>query len=356
MLNSEASSANFRELVLPFLGEHDFGRDTELLLLRGGANNRVYQVTASGRKAVLKHYFKNPDDPRDRFRSERAFYEFVSARAIGCTPEPLAWESDLRLGLFSFIEGRKLRPEEVNARAVSQALAFILRLNDSRQDNTATHIPIASEACFSISEHLNSIQKRVMRLQAVEGRTEVEAQAAAFIGEQLQPAWEEVRETISRAGGTSLERVLARHQSCLSPSDFGFHNALTSATGELVFFDFEYAGWDDPAKLVCDFFCQPELPVSREHWDNVVNSISSAFESDGSLRERAKLLLPAYEIKWCCIMLNEFVRSEQARREFAAGAAVDRRAVQLDKARRALAKLESLRDEGRLFNGSAPND
>jgi len=57
------------------------------------------------------------------------------------------------------------------------------------------------------------------------------------------------------------------------------------------------------------------------------------------LVDRAALLLPAYQIKWCCIMLNDFVRSEQARREFAAGGAVDRRAIQLEKA---LRKLESM--------------
>ena len=28
------------------------------------------------------------------------------------------------------------------------------------------------------------------------------------------------------------------------------------------FIDFEYAGWDDPSKLICDFFCQPAVKAT----------------------------------------------------------------------------------------------
>jgi hypothetical protein len=339
MLTSPPSLAEFQNSALPFLKAQDFDEKVELLLLRGGANNRVYLVTDSKRKAVLKHYFTNPNDPRDRFHSERAFYEYLSAHTV-CTPKPLAWHSGLRLGLLSFIEGRKLQPEEVNGSAVNQALKFIVELNKLRHSDKAAQIPIASEASFSVSAHLDSIQGRVGRLEIVKGDTEVEAQAIAFIRDELQPAWREVRDKILSTAGSHFTRVLAATERCLSPSDFGFHNALLSGNSELFFFDFEYAGWDDPAKLVCDFFCQPELPVAREYWREVVHAIGSEFPSDPTFAERATALLPAYEIKWCCIMLNDFVRSELARRQFAAGSAVDRRAIQLDKARRALSKLK----------------
>jgi hypothetical protein len=123
---------------------------------------------------------------------------------------------------------------------------------------------------------------------------------------------------------------------CLSPSDFGFHNALLTADG-LKFFDFEYAGWDDPAKLCCDFFCQPQLPVALTHWELFVNGLAVALGAK-DLPARARLLVPAYQIKWCCIMLNEFLRGEQSRREFAlgGGAAEERKRIQLDKAQAAL--------------------
>ena len=62
-----------------------------------------------------------------------------------------------------------------------------------------------------------------------------------------------------------MDHPLDTQESVLSPSDFGFHNALLGPDGKLCFIDFEYAGWDDPAKLICDFFCQPQTPVPQAH-------------------------------------------------------------------------------------------
>ena len=143
MLKTESSLEDFRETALPFLRQHGFGHELELSLLRGGANNRVYRISDSRRSAVLKHYFVNPSDPRDRFRSEKALYELLWTRGVRRTPEPIGWDSQLRLGLLSFIEGRKLQPEEVTRSAVNQAIDFILELNQSRTD--AEQIPVASE-------------------------------------------------------------------------------------------------------------------------------------------------------------------------------------------------------------------
>jgi len=55
-----------------------------------------------------------------------------------------------------------------------------------------------------------------------------------------------------------MAQALPADETCLSPSDFGFHNALVDPSGALSFLDFEYAGRDDPAKPVSDFFCQPK--------------------------------------------------------------------------------------------------
>ena len=62
---------------------------------------------------------------------------------------------------------------------------------------------------------------------------------------------------------------------CLSPSDFGFHNAILANDGRLRFIDFEYAGWDDPSKLICDFFCQPAVPAPPQAFDRFATAIAA---------------------------------------------------------------------------------
>jgi tyrosyl-tRNA synthetase len=59
---------------------------------------------------------------------------------------------------------------------------------------------------------------------------------------------------IGDPSGKSDERNL------LTPEQLEHH--LACIKPQLArFLDFEYAGWDGPAKLVCDFFCQPALPA-----------------------------------------------------------------------------------------------
>jgi len=138
-----------------------------------------------------------------------------------------------------------------------------------------------------------------------------------------------------------LEALLARRDRCISPSDFGFHNAILEKDKILRFIDFEYAGWDDPAKLVCDFFCQQQVPVPMAFFERFVEGIgTTVFDYDG-FRSRVTLLLPVYCVKWCCILLNEFLSCGHSRRQFASakGDVEMRKEIQLMKARRMLALL-----------------
>lgn len=337
-MNPASVPPEFLQRVIPFLQTHGFADDCAIEPVAGGGNNRVYRVPAAARAGLLKAYFQNPADPRDRFGTERAFYEFLWRCGVRRTPEPLGWDGAERLGLFTFVTGRKLQPEEVTAESVGQALEFIAELNRERTSAAAGQLPLASEACFSVAEHLACVERRVARLDQIESASDLGREAAAFVAHELRPAWRRLSATLRQV--LSPAAPLPPAQRCLSPSDFGFHNALLAEDGRLRFFDFEYAGWDDPAKLVCDFFCQPQVPVDFCHRDAFLARLAQALELDATFSDRARRLQPAYQVKWCCIMLNDFVRGDAARRDFAKGAAdADaRRRGQLEKARQGLSR------------------
>jgi len=320
------------------LASHGFSAGAMLEPLAGGANNRVFKVTDGSRIAVLKAYFQDDADPRDRFGAERAFYKLAWNPEAPRTPEPLAWDSGARLGLFSFVPGSKLDSSAVDAPAVAQALDFFAELNRAREDHTAAIGP-GSEACFSPAEHLMCVERRLERLKQAAGAPEADGAFRSFVMGELGPAWETIRGRFVAAlhSPSDFVALLPEQSRCLSPSDFGFHNAIAGADGRLRFFDFEYAGWDDPAKLVCDFFCQPQRPVPATLWDSVVRRVADV-TGDKPLAVRARQLWPVYQMKWCCILLNEFVRDAAARRSFAGRAVVSEmdRAAQLAKARDAL--------------------
>jgi hypothetical protein len=306
--------------------------------LAGGANNRVHRArTASGKDYIVKQYFTPANDTRDRYQSEHAFYTFAWDIAdVRCIPEPLAWDETDRLGAFALIEGTRL--EQATANDVNAALDFFTQLNHAR--TRADAIRPAAETCHTLAEHIATVQRRMDRLTDISGNDPIDAAARTFVSEELFPAWQNALHhpalKAALADGNADSAPMPR---CVSPSDFGFHNTLRRADGSLVFFDFEYAGWDDPAKLVCDFFCQPAIPAPVECYDAFVAGVAAALgcSSPAVLAARCRLLLPVYQLKWCTIMLNEFLPAGSHRRRFAGTANLAaRKTAQLAKAAAAL--------------------
>jgi hypothetical protein len=305
--------------------------------VEGGANNRVHRVAlASGGAALVKHYFQNPGDPRDRFSSERAFYRYAEAIGLNQVPECLGWDESLRLGAFSFIPGRQ--PAVPEPAHIEAALGLVRELNRHRSRPEALALPRAAEASFSIHEHLATIQRRIGRMIALPQADMLDAEAQAFVNNDLVTAWATTKAAIrSQFDDDERASALGDDETCISPSDFGFHNSLVRANGELAFIDFEYAGWDDPAKLVCDFFCQPDIPVAFSLFDSFLSSVAGSLglAAPDAFAARCKALLPAHQIKWICILLADFTGTGKQRREFSMGrpAAHARRARQLARAR-----------------------
>ncbi|MBI5569129.1 MAG: aminoglycoside phosphotransferase family protein [Desulfomonile tiedjei] len=309
--------------------------------ISGGANNRVFRIRSGRESVLLKVYFRHPDDPRDRLGAEYAFCKFAWENGLHWTPQPLAADFDERLGLYEFIEGRGLTSGSVNREQVAQALEFYVQLNLHRASDSARDLPVGSEACFSMRAHLACVERRLERLLDMQVLTDLDRELALFVRTDLSPAWERVRAFVGRGVeemGLSLDEEVAKEDRRISPSDFGFHNALLQGDCRLRFIDFEYAGWDDPAKTISDFFCQPAVPVPVEYRDDFSRRVLADLSAPDLHYRRTKILRPVYVLKWCTILLNDFLPAGDERRRFSAAGEdpSQRKTAQLQKARQAL--------------------
>lgn len=276
--------------------------------LSQGGNNRVYRVTAGSQSALLKEYFRHPDDTRDRLASEYAFCRYADEVGVREVPRPLGHHDALGVGLYEFIDGTAIEPGTVEPGDIRAAAQFVRNLNGERSRELATQLPMGAEACRTIRDHFDIVSRRLDRLAALEPATPLHKEAVTFVSNELRPLYESLTATPDPCD-SPCELVL-------SPSDFGFHNALRTADGTLRFVDFEYAGWDDPAKLVCDFYSQVKVPVPQESLEEFVQRIASLLDTPQTFRHRVAVLLPLYRIKWCCIVLNVFLPQGSARRTF----------------------------------------
>jgi hypothetical protein len=310
----------FHEAVAALLSA--CGRTGRFALTRlpGGANNRAYKISTDPGDALLKVYYRHPLDPRDRLATEWVFCQFAWKNGIRYIPQPLAADPERRMALFEFVDGRELEAAEVEASHVEQAFDFYRELNTYRSTPEAAAVPAASEACFSIASHLRRVDRRIQKLSLMNTATETHRRCRAFVEENLMPVWTRLTAEVgaeARRQDLALHRELEIAERCLSPSDFGFHNALMEANGRIRFIDLEYAGWDDPAKLVCDFFCQPSVPVPRAWLPGFAAAVAATLPNAKSVIDRCALLWQVYQVKWCCIMLNNFLSDGRARRRFA---------------------------------------
>ncbi|MCY2986355.1 MAG: aminoglycoside phosphotransferase family protein [Planctomycetota bacterium] len=310
----------------------------------GGANNAVFRVDLPDRVLLLKQFFSAASDDRDRYGAEIALVEFAWRHGIRAVPQLLACSREGRLALLEFLKGRPVAAAEVDESLLQQAVRFCQQLQAVQADPAARSLPTAAEACFSVDQHLACLERRLARLRLIPLESDLQREALHFVQSELEPRWRDIRSRVlvgCQATGIRPEQALEQRDRCLSPSDFGFHNALLEAHGNLRFFDFEYAGWDDPAKLVCDFFCQVEVPVPRRFLGSFANGIASGLPIPARLLNRIDLLLPVFQLKWCCIILNEFLPAGRSRRRFSSpDLRPERRPeVQLQKARRLLEDL-----------------
>ena len=305
---------------------------TTLTRLAGGKNNRVFTAELEGGgRAILKVYHRSARDMRDRLGSEWEFLRYAASRKITSTPAPLAIDRAAGAALYSFMRGRKLDAAEVTATHVSQALDFIVELNAGPRVDA--RLAPGSEACVSITEHVATIDRRMERLGSLDSEAPFRDEAEALVRDRLRPLWAALRARVL-AEFPSPERCLGPGRTIVSPSDFGFHNALVSEGGRLGFLDFEYAGIDDPAKLAGDFFSVPEIPVPKEHFELFIGSLASRLDLGPEFGERAAKLLPVYNLKWICIILNDFLAPGAERRAFA---------LDQDRSRRCQAQLAKAR-------------
>jgi len=289
-------------------------RPAKAAAIGGGRNSRVFRLEAGdGPRAALKRYFRHPGDPRDRLATEFGALAFCHRHGLP-VPRPLAKDPGMDVALYEWVDGAPVEtPDRADADA---AVAFLLRLRGLAGEAGTAAMPAASEACFSFRALEANLQARLGPLhQAAADFPELRA----FLREDLVPAWEALlagcREGCRRAGMT-FDQELPSRDCTLSPSDFGFHNALRRE-GSLVFLDFEYFGWDDPAKTLCDLLLHPGMTLSAELRARLAQGLLAGMADLPDLAVRTRLAFPLYGIKWCLILLNEFLRGPLERRAFA---------------------------------------
>ena len=275
--------------------------------INGGRNSRVYRVESAGRAYALKKYPGRNEDPRDRLGTEVAALGLMERHGIGQVPRVLAVDHEQGFALLTWLDG--VPATGLDETDVDAAAGFLAALHALRRSGEFAPEHLASEACLSRAEIIRQLEMRRARLCTLPA---AETELHAFLEGPYAMAFDEITrrsDALTEISDFDADVPLAPEQRSLVPSDFGFHNSLRADDGSLLFFDFEYFGWDDPVKMTSDFMLHPgtRLPVElRQHFCGAAKQVYGA---DPWFDRRLAAYYPLFGLRWVLILLNDFVRS-----------------------------------------------
>lgn len=280
-----------------------------------GGNSRTYRARVASGDVFVKCY-PDTEGGRKRFHRERVALSFMEQTGLDNVTRLVASSETDRIILLLFVPGERLAAADCTPDHIDQLVRFLLDLQERAPRSRPGVLPEASEASFSVKGLFETIEERLRVLDGVVGRDDSYSAMFSFMNEKLRPVLLELEQTHRSTKG--YKGQVSWDRRILSPSDVGFHNVVRRPDGGLTFVDFEHFGWDDPAKLICDFCLHPHprMNIGDDLRSRFVDSVSRGIE-DPELMGRVSSLFPVFALKWSTILLNEFIDDASARRSLA---------------------------------------
>jgi thiamine kinase-like enzyme len=276
---------------------------------RTGGNNAVCRIEAGGEYFAFKFYPPIDVDDRNRLETEFEALSFLTANGYENIPRPIAKDLTNNCAIYSWIDGRKIAAPSNSE--INQLAEFLLRLQDNKSEAREWQIGRASAACLCPRELIDQLFDRWNKLKSLTTHSE---RLQQFLTSDFAPVMSRMSDSAIqnfRRADIPMDLVLAEAQQILSPSDFGFHNALIDGHRRICFIDFEYFGWDDPAKAVADVMLHAGMNLPTHLGDQFRNCVGARIrETDKAFEVRLGIYIPVIALIWCLIMLGGFVEKK----------------------------------------------
>lgn len=264
-----------------------------------GINSSSWKVSSGSKKYFLKFYIKSAKDKRDRIGNESRFTELLKEGGFNNFPNILLTNKKENWTLFEWLDGEKIfKP---NKKDFEELILFIQKIQLLRNLKSSENICSASEACFNLIEHKELVLYRLNEIiNATKGSLK------EWLKKEVLDSINKCEAQYNNYFSLSNSKYLIKNK-ILSPSDIGFHNVLR-INNKLYFHDFEYAGWDDPHKLIVDILIQPENILNKHIAIKIINSLEFSFSIKKNL-DFLKVYLTLYRAKWVSIILKKILQN-----------------------------------------------
>lgn len=270
----------------------------------GGGNSSVYRLVATNGTYALKQYKIESDCLRNRQLTESRALAFLAGHGIDRIPRYHG--SYENFSLFSWIDGHSLGAPE--ASDLPQVVRFFEQLQSCSFYADADDIPKAFAASVSLDVLIQELEERYIQLEvALCHDSELHIFMTDDLRMELTAATRRAH-LLYREAGLSAQEI-AKSEWRIVHGDFGAHNMIKDDQDRVHVLDFEYFGWDDPARMVADFALHPGVSLSAQARADFLDMIYDRFAERTGLLLRLDALLPLFAVRWALIVLNIFLPS-----------------------------------------------
>ena len=239
------------------------GQNYKTSKLLGGINNPTYLLKNESTRFVLKKITTDPTPIFDRYLAEKQFLHLANTIGDINTPKLIDFYDADRILILEY-----LGPDEnidiikIDEQKINECIKFIQKINSKTELSKEIVQQRAADCYLDLNGHIENINSRILSFDVNHLSDEYKFNASKLLF-LLNKKWKILKEdTLKFIDINPDKNKIDKSFLIISPSDFGFHNVIIRRRTN-YFIDFEFSGWDDPAKLYCDFILQPKIPIPR---------------------------------------------------------------------------------------------
>ena len=285
--------------------------------LTGGINNPTFLVSNDVNNFVLKKINSEATLNFDKYLAEKNFFILLNKLSGINSPKLIESYDAERILILEYIKPDKdsdLDLEKINLRKIDEALKFINQINSNKDICKDLVKHRAADSFLDLSGHIENINLRLLNFKIDHLPIELQKNGRELLS-LLNKKWNILKnKTLEFLKENPSQNTIDESFLILSPSDFGFHNVITSK-GVSFFIDFEFSGWDDPAKLYCDIILQPKIPIPNNFHSLIKNELINTTYLN-KYENRITVLYNLLSFKWYIIKYSFFNAEKYINNQF----------------------------------------
>ena len=265
----------------------------EISKLSSGKNAGAYLIKSSGKNMVMKSY-KQISESYERFAREKLFLEYCLEKEIFCVPKIIDYDYSAKQILIEYLGNSS--EIKMSTNTCLALFEFVKCLNE----NSNKEFSNAKDAYLDEMNVSLDIERRIQQVSKLK-----------LIG-PLKLYFEEVTHIFLSSSLSTLVNLpfhsvtTSNFVRFISPSDVGLHNMLLIGH-QYYFIDFEYSGYDNPLKFLCDFITNPDNNVDDVLLPQVIDLFQAFFAIP--VNEWIFDTLKFFRMKWCLMLIEQTQKS-----------------------------------------------